>query len=122
MKDFSNYHRVIKDRADIEDKLRGGDPIWQWEMMVKQFTVDMPISIEFIKTDCADEELFWLSEIFEDIAEKTHSSEFIQCIRERAPQVENPEWRAEIQQEIEEWAVPAMDGEITTILMLPPDK
>ena len=50
MKDFSNYHRVIKDRADIEDKLRGGDPIWQWEMMVKQFTVDMPISIEFIKT------------------------------------------------------------------------
>ena len=122
MKDFSNYHRVIKDRADIEDKLRGGDPIWQWEMMVKQFTVDMPISIEFIKTDCADEELFWLSEIFEDIAEKTHSSEFIQCIRERAAQVENPEWRAEIQQEIEEWAVPAMDGEITTILMLPPDK
>ncbi len=110
MRDFSNYHRVIKDRADIEDMLRGGDPIWQWKMMVKQFTIDMLSSIDFIKTACTDKEFYWLSEVFEDIAAKTHSMEFIQCIRERALKVENPEWRADIQQEIEEWAVPAIKG------------
>ena len=110
MKDFSNYHKVIKDRTDIEDMLRGGDPILQWEMMVKQFSLDIPTSVDFIKIACTDEELYWLSEVFEDIAAKSHSAEFIQCIRERAALVEDSKRRADIQQEIEEWAVPALEA------------
>lgn len=78
---------------------------------IELFLKNLHSPLVFIRNEITDEELLWLSEIFEDIATKTHSMEFIQCVRERATKVENQEWRKDIQQEIEEWAVPAANGQ-----------
>lgn len=80
-----------------------------WEKEVNIVCSDLDAGMQFINNECTDEELYWLSEVFEDIAAKSHSAEFIQCIRERAARVEDSKRRADIQQEIEEWAVPALE-------------
>ena len=67
-----------------------------WEDEVRAFASDMDACIQFVRCDCTDEELYWLSEVFDDIMEKTRSAEFLQCLRKRAQQVENPEWKADI--------------------------
>lgn len=71
-----------------------------WEQEVKAFCTDMDACLGFIRNICTDEELYWLGEVYDDIAEQTHSLEFLQCLRERALRVENSEWKDEIMRDI----------------------
>ena len=41
-------------------------------------------TVDFIKKDCTADDFSWLSEIFDEIVEKTKSKEFIDCIKETA--------------------------------------
>ncbi len=50
--------------------------------MILLFSDDIEKTNLFIKTDCTADEFVWLSEIFEEIAEKTKSKEFINCLYE----------------------------------------
>ena len=54
-----------------------------WEKEVTTFSENIAEGIDFIKTECTDEEFYWLSEVFEEIAERTQSKEFIQILRDR---------------------------------------
>ena len=54
-----------------------------WKAAIEIFTKDCAKTIYFFKTDCTDEEFYWLSEIFEEIAEKTQSKELISTWRSR---------------------------------------
>ena len=37
-------------------------------------------TIAFLETDCTADEFSWLSEIFDDVAEKTQSRAFVDCL------------------------------------------
>ena len=54
-----------------------------WNSMINILTKNIDETIDFFKTQCSNEEFFWLSEIFEDIAYKTQSKEFITALNER---------------------------------------
>ena len=54
-----------------------------WNSMINILTKNIDETIDFFKTQCSNEEFFWLSEIFEDIAYKTQSKEFIKALNER---------------------------------------
>ena len=54
-----------------------------WNSMINILTKNIDETIDFFKTQCSNEEFFWLSEIFEDIAYKTQSKEFITVLNER---------------------------------------
>lgn len=54
-----------------------------WKAAIKIFTVNIPGTILFFQNDCTDEEFYWLSKIFEDIAEKTPSRELIAALQKR---------------------------------------
>lgn len=54
-----------------------------WKAAIKIFTSNVNETIMFFRQECTDEEFYWLSEIFEEIAEKTQSSELIQVWRTR---------------------------------------
>lgn len=79
--DFNDYKEIIQKRAEINSE-------WYteiekiWDKMVILFSNDIEKTILFIKTDCTADEFVWLSEIFEEIAEKTKSKEFINCLYE----------------------------------------
>lgn len=74
--------RRINDRSDDEYTY----PIWQEE--IKEFRKNLDDTFEFIKNVCTDEELFEMSEIFEDICGVTHSKEFVEVVRERVKTID----------------------------------
>ena len=61
-----------------------------WKATIELFTKDVAITIMFLQNDCDDEELYFLSEIFEEIAEKMQSKELISAWRSRLASV-NPD-------------------------------
>ena len=54
-----------------------------WKAAVKMFSKNVSDTISFIQNDCDYEEFYWLSEIFEEIAEQTQSKELIAALRTR---------------------------------------
>ena len=51
------------------------------------FTTDVNATIMFLQNDCDDEELYFLSEIFEEIVEQTQSKELVSVLRSRLAKV-----------------------------------
>lgn len=77
------FNDLIKERKEIE-----GDVDFDTNPIIKSevdlFTADIEESIRFIRNDCTGEQFTWLSEIFEDIALKVKSKEFIRVLYETA--------------------------------------
>ena len=70
------HFRVVESEEDywVED---------YWKATIKLFTADVNATIMFLQNDCDDEELYFLSEIFEEIVEQTHSKELVSALRSR---------------------------------------
>lgn len=98
MTDFELYHQVIRERITNPNAEYYADPWWDAE--IKQFTKDISESIQFIEDECTDEELYWLGEVFDDIMDRTRSVEFLNSIRRRVEQVEKPEWKADLLEDL----------------------
>lgn len=94
MIDFMPFHAVIKERVDNPNAFYYADP-W-WEAEIKQFTLDVDMSIRFVKEECSDEEFWWLAEIFDDLIEATRSAELLNSFRERVKLITNAEWKKDI--------------------------
>lgn len=58
-----------------------------WKATIKLFTSDVSATIMFLQNDCDDEELYFLSEIFEEIVEQTQSKELVSVLRSRLAKV-----------------------------------
>ena len=71
-----------------------------WKEEVDAITADLPVVIHFVLSDCTDEEFEWLSEVFDDVMEKTRSIEFLHCIRLRVQRIESSERKAELLKDI----------------------
>lgn len=55
-----------------------------WDKEIKLFTEDINATIEFVKNDCTANQFSWMSEVWDDIVEKTKSKEFVDCIKATA--------------------------------------
>lgn len=58
-----------------------------WKATIKLFTTDVNATIMFLQNDCDDEELYFLSEIFEEIVAQTQSKELVSALRSRLARV-----------------------------------
>ena len=58
-----------------------------WKATIKLFTTDVNATIMFLQNDCDDEELYFLSEIFDEIVEQTQSKELVSVLRSRLARV-----------------------------------
>ena len=54
-----------------------------WDEMIDILSENITSTLNFFNTECADEEFYWISEIFEDIAERTQSKELIDVLYSR---------------------------------------
>ena len=50
------------------------------QLMIK----DINATVSFLENDCTEEQFIWLSEVFDEIAERSKSGEFIAAIRHAA--------------------------------------
>ena len=100
MNEFELFHEVIRCRRTDVTAYFYPEFVWKQETAI--FSEDVSRSVAFIDTDCSDEELFWLSEVFADIAETTQSAAFVESIRARTTRVADPEWREDIRRAVTE--------------------
>ncbi len=78
---FTTLKEAVKFRI-TEDK----DNYWindYWEAALEIFSKNIDETIDFFKNDCTDEELFWISEIFEELIAKTQSRKLLDVLRTR---------------------------------------
>lgn len=52
--------------------------------MISLMTRDVSQTVDFIENDCTEEQFIWLSEILDEIVEKTKSPEIIAALRHAA--------------------------------------
>jgi hypothetical protein len=70
---------AIKKRAETNDEwVFGVEQCWKEEIEI--LSRNMQETIDFLKNDCSADEFTWLSEVFEDVSEKTQSKEFIDTL------------------------------------------
>ncbi len=72
-----------------------------WEKEISLLTKNMEETIAYISSECTEEHLVWMSEVFEQIVQVTQSIAFLECLKERVKKVENIEYSERIQMEIE---------------------
>lgn len=74
---------VIGQRAVFPD-----DEWYCWELFIEQcweeeteiLSRNIDDTIDFLDNECTADEFSWLSEVFDDVAERTQSREFVDCL------------------------------------------
>lgn len=85
MMKFNTLKEVIQFRiVESEDNYWVED---YWKAAIEMFAKDVAATIMFLQNDCDDEELYFLSEIFEEIVEQTQSKELVSVLRSRLAKV-----------------------------------
>ncbi len=89
-------------KTTIEERIRNCDELqdnWDygieqcWKCLVDILSGNVPETIDYVLNFCSDEELYWISEVFEDIAEKTQSKELVRALRMRFERVTSESYR-----------------------------
>lgn len=77
---------MIEDiRASIQKRILTDDE-WDfginqcWEKEIEILSRNIHDTIGFLETDCTADEFSWLSEVFEQVAKKTQSRAFVDCL------------------------------------------
>ena len=65
-------------------------------------TIDIAASVRFFEQECTNEEIWWLGEIAEDLAEKTQRRELLQSMRNRAELVQDKQKQEETLKDIDD--------------------
>ena len=69
----------ITKRATTDDEWDYGvKQCWEEEIEILSRNIDDTIA--FLENDCTADEFSWLSEVFDDVAEKTQSRAFVDCL------------------------------------------
>ena len=75
--------RVLKDTDDEWDY--GIEKCWKEETQI--LAENISDALLFFETECTDEELYWLSEVFSDVSKIVQCKKFVQVLRSRLAQV-----------------------------------
>ena len=81
---------VVQERIRISDETHDN---WDygieqcWEKYVDILSKNISQTTEYVLTECSDEEFFWISEAFEELIERTQSTELIKAFRKRLARV-----------------------------------
>lgn len=85
MMKFNTLREVVQFRiVESEDNYWIED---YWKAAIKMYVKDISATIIFFQNNCDDEELYFISEIFEEIVEQTQSKELVSVLRSRLAKV-----------------------------------
>ncbi|GIP58306.1 hypothetical protein MKX50_01615 [Paenibacillus sp. FSL W8-0186] len=74
----SHVKDLLKERSELE--LNNPKLYDYWTAFTELLSRDIDQTIEFLDS-CTEEEIYWLSEVFEDISYKVNSRAFIDCLK-----------------------------------------
>ena len=84
--------RILEERMRISEETQDN---WDygieqcWEKEIELLSHNVNDTIMFFKNDCTAEEFSWLSEVFEQVAKKTQSQAFVDCLYNTAKKYPN---------------------------------
>lgn len=78
--DVQKFREVIRRRNETHDEYDYGVEMCTKEE-IQILSEDIPSTIEYLKNECTADEFVWISEIIDDLAEKTRSRELIECYK-----------------------------------------
>lgn len=85
MMKFNTLREVVQFRiVESEDNYWVED---YWKAAIEMYVKNLSATIMFFQNNCDDEELYFLSEIFEEIVEQTQSKELVSVLRSRLAKV-----------------------------------
>ncbi|MCT7710721.1 MAG: hypothetical protein N5826_04060, partial [Lactobacillus iners] len=74
------FKEVIRRRKETHDEYDYGVEMCNKEE-IQILAEDIPSTIEYLKNDCTADEFVWISEIIDDLAEKTRNRELMECYK-----------------------------------------
>ena len=78
--DVQKFKEVIRRRKETHDEYDYGVEMCNKEE-IQILAEDIPSTIEYLKNDCTADEFVWISEIIDDLAEKTRNRELMECYK-----------------------------------------
>ena len=78
--DVQKFKEVIKTRNETDDEYDYGVEMCDKEE-IQILAEDIPSTIEYLQNQCTADEFVWISEVIDDLAEKTRSRELIECYK-----------------------------------------
>ncbi len=95
---IEKLRQLIKERINLHPE----DPTISsyWEQEADILSANVEESIHFFRDECTDEEFSWLSEVFDDIIDRTKSVELISVWEMRLQTISNEEDRNSIETDI----------------------
>ena len=83
--DIEKFREVLKERRRVCEETHD-----EWEYGVNQcfqeeikiLSKDIDSTIEFLKTECTEDEYGWISEEMDYVAKETQSRKFVDCLKE----------------------------------------
>ena len=76
--DVQRFKEVIQKRNETDDEYDYGVEMC-WKEEIEILSEDVPSTIEYFQNECTANEFVWISEIIDDLAEKTRSRELVEC-------------------------------------------
>ena len=78
---IERFREVIKRRTECHSEwYEGIEQCWKQE--IELLSEDIQSTIAYLKNECTAEEYSWISEVIDDLAEKTQNRELIECYKE----------------------------------------
>lgn len=71
-----------------------------WNKELEIITRDLKQTINFIENECDDETFCWIGEVFDEVADRTQSKEFVAAIKRRAAKVVDAEERRSVEVDV----------------------
>lgn len=78
--DVQKFREVLKKLNETEIEYDYGIEMC-WKEEVEILSEDIPSTIEYLQNQCTADEFVWISEIIDDLAEKTRSRELVECYK-----------------------------------------
>ncbi len=78
--DVQKFREVLKELNETEIEYDYGIEMC-WKEEVEILSEDIPSTVEYLKNECTADEFVWISEIIDDLAEKTRSRELVECYK-----------------------------------------
>lgn len=79
MFDKNKFKRLIQERIDKDNFIVAGDTA-AWENLTNFLSEDIASSIVFLENEATADEICWVSEVFDDVAAKTQSKDFVEAL------------------------------------------
>ena len=79
--DIEKFREVLKKRKETDNEWEYGlNQCFKEE--TKILSKDIDSTIEFLKTECTEDEYGWISEVMDYVAKETQSRKFVDCLKE----------------------------------------